>query len=98
MHGIGRRFAAFFADYDILLSPVLSQPPEPLCAIDMMSDDAEVFVRLEGSPPGERVSAPVTQLSQRTQNVKHSNRSPMSVRASRGGAGGPLVAPGAAAW
>jgi amidase/6-aminohexanoate-cyclic-dimer hydrolase len=44
LHGICRRFAAFFADYDILLSPVLSQPPELLGTSDMMSDDAEAFV------------------------------------------------------
>jgi Asp-tRNA(Asn)/Glu-tRNA(Gln) amidotransferase A subunit family amidase len=44
LHGIGRRFAAFFADYDILLSPVLSQPPEPLGTTNMMSDDAEAYI------------------------------------------------------
>jgi amidase len=44
LHAIGRRFAAFFAKYDILLSPVASQPPEPLGTTDMMSDDAEAFV------------------------------------------------------
>jgi Asp-tRNA(Asn)/Glu-tRNA(Gln) amidotransferase A subunit family amidase len=44
LHGIGRRFAAFFADYDVLLSPVASQPPELLGTTDMMSDDAEAFV------------------------------------------------------
>ena len=44
LHGIGRQFAAFFTKYDILLSPVLSQPPERLGATDMMSDDAEAFV------------------------------------------------------
>jgi amidase len=44
LHGIGRRFAAFFADYDILLSPVAAQPPELLGTSDTMSDDAEAFV------------------------------------------------------
>jgi amidase len=44
LHGIGRRFAAFFAGYDVLLSPVASQPPERLGTSDMMSDDAEAFV------------------------------------------------------
>jgi amidase/6-aminohexanoate-cyclic-dimer hydrolase len=44
LHGIGRQFAAFFTKYDILLSPVLSQPPERLGATDMMSDDAEAFI------------------------------------------------------
>ena len=44
LHGVGRRFAAFFSDYDVLLSPVASQPPELLGTSDMMSDDAEAFV------------------------------------------------------
>jgi len=44
LHGIGRQFAAFFADYDALLSPVLAQPPEPLGSTDMMSADAKAFV------------------------------------------------------
>src|SRR5215468_3170054 len=43
LHGIGRRFGAFFADYDVLITPVLSQPPEPLGATDMMGDDLDAF-------------------------------------------------------
>jgi Asp-tRNA(Asn)/Glu-tRNA(Gln) amidotransferase A subunit family amidase len=44
LHSIGRRFAAFFVDYDILLSPVAAQPPEPLGTSDMTSDDADAFI------------------------------------------------------
>ena len=44
LHGIGRRFGAFFADYDVLMTPVLSQPPEPLGATNMMSDDLDAFI------------------------------------------------------
>ena len=43
LHGIGRRFGAFFTDYDVLITPVLSQPPEPLGATDMMSGDLDAF-------------------------------------------------------
>jgi amidase len=43
LHGIGRRFGAFFADHDVLITPVLSQPPEPLGATDMMGDDLDAF-------------------------------------------------------
>jgi len=43
LHGIGRRFGAFFADHDVLITPVLSQPPEPLGATDMTSDDLDAF-------------------------------------------------------
>jgi len=43
LHGIGRRFGSFFAGHDVLITPVLSQPPEPLGATDMTSDDLDAF-------------------------------------------------------
>jgi amidase len=43
IHGVGRRFGAFFQKYDLLLSPVLAEPPLPLGATDMMSDDLDAY-------------------------------------------------------
>jgi amidase/6-aminohexanoate-cyclic-dimer hydrolase len=43
VHGIGRRFGAFFERYDLLLSPVLAEPPLPLGATDMMGDDLDAY-------------------------------------------------------
>jgi amidase/6-aminohexanoate-cyclic-dimer hydrolase len=44
LHGIGRRFAAFFADYDVLISPVLSEPPPRLGVIDTMTQDFDGLI------------------------------------------------------
>jgi len=43
IHRTGRQIARFFEDFDILLSPVLLQPPIPLGIIDMMSKDTEKY-------------------------------------------------------
>ncbi|HLB80264.1 MAG TPA: amidase [Dongiaceae bacterium] len=43
IHGIGRRFGAFFETYDLLLSPTVAQPPPPLGVLDMMSGDLEDY-------------------------------------------------------
>ncbi len=43
IHGIGRGFARFFEDYDLLLTPTLAQPPWPLGTIDMMGQDLEAY-------------------------------------------------------
>ncbi len=43
IHGIGRTVAAFFARYDVLITPTLAQPPVPLGHLDMMLDDLDVF-------------------------------------------------------
>ena len=43
IHGIGRGFARFFEDYDLLLTPTLAQPPWPLGTIDMMGRDLEAY-------------------------------------------------------
>jgi amidase len=39
VHSIGRRFGAFFANYDVLLSPTLAEPPLPFGSTDMMKND-----------------------------------------------------------
>jgi Asp-tRNA(Asn)/Glu-tRNA(Gln) amidotransferase A subunit family amidase len=44
LHGIGRRFAAFFADYDVLISPTLSEPPPRLGVIDTMTQDFDALI------------------------------------------------------
>ena len=44
IHRTGRRLAGFFEEYDIILSPTLADPPLPLGALDMMGDDAEVYI------------------------------------------------------
>jgi amidase len=44
MHRIGRRFGEFFGKYDVLLQPVLANPPLPLGAIDMMGDSLDDYV------------------------------------------------------
>lgn len=43
IHGIGRRFGSFFETYDLLLSPTLAEPPLPLGATDMMSNDLDAY-------------------------------------------------------
>jgi amidase len=44
LHLIGRRFGAFFEDYDALLSPTLAGPPLPRRAIDMQGDDLDRYI------------------------------------------------------
>lgn len=39
----GRQIAAFFADRDILVAPMLPRPADPLGEVDMMTDDAAAF-------------------------------------------------------
>jgi Asp-tRNA(Asn)/Glu-tRNA(Gln) amidotransferase A subunit family amidase len=43
VHGVGRRFGEFFRKYDVLLSPTVAEPPLPLGATDMMSDDLDAY-------------------------------------------------------
>ena len=43
IHAIGRRFAAFLENYDLLLSPTLAQPPLPLGTTDMMDDNLDRY-------------------------------------------------------
>jgi len=43
VHGIGRRFGAFFQRYDVLLSPVVAGPPVPLGTFDMMGKDLDAY-------------------------------------------------------
>jgi Asp-tRNA(Asn)/Glu-tRNA(Gln) amidotransferase A subunit family amidase len=44
IHRTGRQIARFFEDFDILLSPVLLQPPISLGILDMMSEDTETYI------------------------------------------------------
>ncbi|MGH6931134.1 MAG: amidase, partial [Dongiaceae bacterium] len=44
IHGIGRRLGAFFQKFDLLLSPVLAEPPLPIGATNMMGNDLEVYL------------------------------------------------------
>ena len=43
MHRTGRALAAFFADYDILLSTTMAKPPIPLGVMDMASRDLDDY-------------------------------------------------------
>jgi len=44
MHSLGRRMAAFLANYDLLLTATLARPPLRLGEMDMTSDDVERYV------------------------------------------------------
>jgi amidase/6-aminohexanoate-cyclic-dimer hydrolase len=39
MHRTGRAVAHFFARYDVLITPTMARPPQPLGIIDMMTED-----------------------------------------------------------
>jgi len=39
IHGTARRLGEFFGRYDFLITPTLANPPLPLGALDMQSDD-----------------------------------------------------------
>ncbi len=43
LHQQGRKFAAFFEDYDLILSSTLRHPPLPLGAIDMQDKDLDHY-------------------------------------------------------
>ena len=43
MHRVGRALAAFFADFDLLLSPTMAKPPIPLGVMDMASSDLDDY-------------------------------------------------------
>jgi Asp-tRNA(Asn)/Glu-tRNA(Gln) amidotransferase A subunit family amidase len=43
LHGITRQIAAFFRDYDVLLTPTLAELPVKLGVIDMMSEDVDAY-------------------------------------------------------
>jgi Asp-tRNA(Asn)/Glu-tRNA(Gln) amidotransferase A subunit family amidase len=44
-HATGRRIAAWFDRYDVVLTPTLAEPPWKLGIFDMMSTDAEAYGR-----------------------------------------------------
>ena len=67
IHGVGRRFGAFFGKYDVVISPTLAQPPLKLGATDMMSDDLEtyhamLFNRIPFTPPFNVTGCPAASL------------------------------------
>jgi len=45
IHSVGRQSACFFENYDILLSPVLLQPPVPLGYLDTRSKEVRTYVK-----------------------------------------------------
>jgi len=42
-HAVGRRLAALFEKYDLVLSPTLADPPLPLGTLDMQGDDVDTY-------------------------------------------------------
>ena len=46
LHATGRRMGGFFANYDLLLSPTLANPPLPLGTVDMMAEPEGYFDQL----------------------------------------------------
>jgi amidase/6-aminohexanoate-cyclic-dimer hydrolase len=67
VHGVGRRFGAFFADHDVLLSPTLAEPPLPLGATDMMKNDLKsynekLFRLIPFTPPFNVAGGPAISL------------------------------------
>src|SRR3546814_859503 len=48
IRAIGERLAAFFARYDVLLTPTMAQPPMRLGALDTCEDDLDGFNRAVG--------------------------------------------------
>lgn len=45
VHRSGRQLAGMFETYDLLLSPTLPKPPQPIGAFSMMSDDLDAYGR-----------------------------------------------------
>ena len=43
LHGIGRQVARFFGDHDVLLTPMLAQPPIAIGVLDMMTEDLDTY-------------------------------------------------------
>lgn len=43
IHRVGRAFARFFEDFDLLLTPTLARPPWPLGTIDMTTEDVDGY-------------------------------------------------------
>ena len=67
IHGMGRRFGAFFQKYQAMISPTLANPPLKLGATDMMSDDLEaynamLFNQIPFTPPFNVTGCPAASL------------------------------------
>jgi len=45
MHRAGRQVARFFTRYDILLTPTMCRPPQPLGVLDLMTEDEDAYTR-----------------------------------------------------
>jgi amidase len=44
VHRVGRQVARFFQRYDVLLSPTMCQPPQPLGVLDMSTSDPDAYL------------------------------------------------------
>jgi len=44
VHRVGRAVARFFQRYDILLSPTMCKPPQPLGVLDMSTADPDAYL------------------------------------------------------
>jgi amidase len=44
VHRVGRQVARFFQRYDVLLSPTMCQPPQPLGVLDMSTGDPDTYL------------------------------------------------------
>jgi amidase/6-aminohexanoate-cyclic-dimer hydrolase len=44
VHRVGRQVAAFFADYDVLLSPTMAAPPKPLGVLSQSNPNAQEYL------------------------------------------------------
>jgi len=44
IHAVGRQVAGFFGDWDVLLTPTMASPPQPLGALSLSNPDTSAYV------------------------------------------------------